>query len=469
MAAQPDWRTWPLPARLKYLGGLRYQRWKREANPGQLPPENWERTWYAQGPRGSGKTRCGTETFAHLILSHPPGDWACIGPTFGDARDTLIEHRRSGLKKALGEAVTNWNRTEGELYVANGSTVYCDGADDGALRIQGKELRGALCDEIGLWRSTKTRKGEEKGGIRSWQESIDFAVREPPGLILAIGTPKGKHGVVKLLTEEPEGRVAFTYPRLEDNEANLMQSVVEGWRRRYGGTRLGRQELLGEILEDVEGALWTIAMIEANRHALPTEGARRTVVAVDPAITAGEDSDETGIVAACCYGAATPFPKANLVAGEAVDHGFVLADRSGRYSPRGWATEAIELYHATRADRIVAEKNQGGEMVAATIRSVDPNVPIRLVWAAQGKRPRAEPVSALYEQGRVHHIEPLPELENEMTAWVPGEDSPSRMDALVWAITDLMLEGGQDFAFGAEASAEEAEPPITAGLLDRRW
>ena len=391
-----------------------------------------------------------------------------VGPTFGDARDTMVEHRKSGLLKVFGPNVMNWNRSNGELYIANGSTIFCDGSEDGAERIQGKELCGCWCDEIGLWRVTKTRKGEEKGGTSAWQQSIEFAVREAPALIFATGTPKGKQGVVKLLMEEPEGRVVFTFPSLADNKDNIDRRTYEGWLARWGGTRLGRQELEGKILDDVEGALWTWAMIEDYRCALPTEGASRTVVAIDPATTSSETSDETGIVAATCYSAATPFPKANLVHGEEVDHYFARADRSGRFSPRGWAAEAIELYHELKADRIVAEKNQGGDMVASTIRSIDPNVPISLVWASKGKVPRAEPISALYEQGRVHHVEPLPELESEMTAWVPGEPSPSRMDALVWAITDL-VDSSQDFAFAEANGDHPVEAPITGGIMDRRW
>ena len=197
----------------------------------------------------------------------------------------------------------------GELRVANGSIVHADGADDGALRVQGRNLRGVWCDEVGLWKKWRM----------AWEESIGFAVRLEPALIIATGTPKGKQGVVKLLLEDPTD-VVMTHLLLEENEANLSPVQIAALRRRHEGTRLGRQELYGEILDDVEGALWSWAMIDAYRCELPTEGASRTVVAVDPAITAGEESDETGIIAATRYSAATPFPKANLVDGEAVDH-----------------------------------------------------------------------------------------------------------------------------------------------------
>lgn len=475
------WQSKSLPAKLKLLAGLRASKWRSEAHPGQLPPETWRdggsaRVWYVQGARGSGKTRTGAETFAELILANEPGDWACIGPTFGDARDTMIEHRRSGLLKVLGSAVVQWNRSNGELFLANGAKVFCDGADDGALRIQGKELRGAWCDEIGLWKTTKTKKGESKGGMQAWQESIEFAVREAPALILCTGTPKGKKGVVKLLMDEPEGRVAFTRTRLEDNEANLAAAVVAGWRRRYSGTRLGRQELGGEVLEDVEGALWTLELIEANRLAISLAEARRIhsarcVVAVDPSIGAKETSDECGIVAVQSVGEQSDLIRKLAAEDRATrtdaPHALVLEDRSDVYTPDGWAKAAIECYHDLRADRIVAEANQGGEMVRTVIHSVDPNVPVTLVWASVGKQPRAEPVSALYEQGRVHHVQGFEFLEAEQTSWVPGEPSPNRMDALVWGITDLLLEGGTEMVVGGEP--DEPVESLTSDLLDARW
>lgn len=373
-----------------------------------------------------------------------------IGPTFGDARDTMVEHRRSGLLKVLGPAVANWNRSDGQLFVANGSTVYCDGAIEGAERVQGRELRAAWCDEIGLWRVVKTRKGELVGGTKAWQESIEFAVREAPALIVATGTPKGKKGVVKLLLEEPPGRVVFTYPQLADNRENLEPTVVEDWERRYGGTRLGRQELEGLVLEDVEGALWTLDLIEAGRvEADPERVERRVVVAVDPAGT--KEGDEIGIIAA------------------SKDHtgaGYVLKDRSGHYTPNEWARKAVDLYHELRADRIVGERNFGGEMVEALVRQVDPNVSYKSVWASRGKEIRAEPVSALYEQGRIHHVGTFPELEDEQVSWVPGEPSPNRMDALVWAFTDLLIDAGPSVHV-VRSEDVGGVPSLTHDLLDR--
>lgn len=456
-----SWRSWSLLAKLRLLGRLERERWRREVaatqNWGQIAPEAWgtsARIWYAQGGRGSGKTRCGAEALASLILSHEPGDWACVGPTFGDARDTMLEHRKSGLLKMLGPAVRNWNRSSGELFVANGSKVYCDGADDGALRIQGKELRGVWADEIGLWRSTKTKKGEIKGGERAWKESLIFAVREAPALIIATGTPKGNRGVVRLLRKEPTGRVVFTHPSLDRNRVNLEAEIVAEWEELYKGTRLGRQELAGEVLEDVEGALWTLQLIEEQRwevaleRLLGTMGVR-TVVGVDPATTSNPDSDETGIIAACrvpidadlLRGIVAAAPTEMAETARLYDHGFILADRSDIYSPTGWAKAAIALYHEVRADRVVGEANQGGEMVKTIIHQIDPTIPYKDVWASKSKEARAEPKAGLYEQRRIHHVEVFEELETELTTWVPGQsESPNRLDAAVWALEELFGE-----------------------------
>lgn len=196
-------------------------------------------------------------------------------------------------------------------------------------------------------------------------------------------------------------------------------------------SRQRKRFLEGQYLADVPGALWSSDMIEKGRQPMfDPSAATRIVVAVDPAISANPESDETGIVAAAIQGV-----------GKGA-HGYVLRDKSGRYSPMGWAKAAVDLFRELKADRIIAEGNQGGEMVRQTLKSVDGNVPIRIVHASRGKQARAEPVAALYEEGRIHHVGPLQGLEDQMTSWIPGEgDSPDRIDALVWAFTDLMLSG----------------------------
>ncbi|HEX7023017.1 MAG TPA: terminase family protein [Trueperaceae bacterium] len=407
--------------------------WRDIARPEQLPPSGDWRVWYLHGGRGSGKTRAGAEAMAEWILGEPPGEWAIIAPTYGDARDTCMEGP-SGLLKALGnDHIDKWNRSIGELYVTNGALVRIDGADDGALRIQGKNLRGAWCDEVGLWKPNQWK--------RAWEESIAFAVRMGHARIIATGTPKSGHPLVKRLMDDPD--VPKSAMRTEDNAANLSPAALEELRKRYEGTRLGRQELGGEYIDEVEGALWSYAMIEALRWT-PQQFKRRkpdlarVVVAIDPAVTSGEDADETGIIVA---GVADCGCKGN---GQVERHGFLLADRSCRMSPDGWARRGIAAYDQYEGSRIIGEVNNGGDMVEHTIRTVRRNVPFTAVHASRGKRVRAEPVAALYEQGKVHHVGTFPELEDQMTGFLPdgGLEHDDRVDALVWALTDLMLTGG---------------------------
>ena len=423
---ETDWRSYPLTAKLRLLAGLRGNAWRSRANPGQVPPSDDFRVWYAQGARGSGKTQAGAEWLGEQLFLHPPGEWGIVAPTFKDARRKCVEGP-AGLLPVLGgedgPLVEKWNRSTGELFLVNGAIVYLDGADEGAPRVQGENFRGLWADEIGLW-----VKWDD-----AWNESIQFAVRLEPAQIVATGTPKGKRGIVKQLLEEKDDapdEVVFTRLRLEDNERNLSAVQVASLHRRYAGTYLGRQELGGEILEDVEGALWRWSMIDPFRVAQdPVRIGNRIVVAIDPAVTSDpKDSDETGILACST---------------DHTEEGYVLADRSGIMPPLDWAKTAIRLYHELHADRIIGEVNNGGDLIETVLRQVDPNIPYSSVWASKGKQTRAEPVAALYEQGRIKHVEALPELETEMTTWVPGEPSPNRMDALVWAFHDLILDKTQ--------------------------
>lgn len=408
--ATDDWRSWPTSAKLT----LRRRLWAEVgARPEQLPPPGDWRVWYLQGGRGSGKTRASSEALADWVADNP-GEYAVIAPTYGDARDVCVEGP-SGLIQRLGPMVTNWNRSFGELRINNGSVIWADGADDGALRIQGRNLRGAWCDEVGLWRNWE----------RAWHESLSFAVRLPPARIIVSGTPKRGHGLVELLVKDE--RVPKSRLRTADNLAHLAPDAIVDLQARYAGTSRGRQELEGEWLEDVDGALWERSAIEEGRRSRgQVPELVRVVVAVDPAVTSGENADETGIV----------------VCGLGSDgHGYMLADESCRLSPDRWARRAVRAYEHHRADRVVAEVNNGGDLVEVTLRAVDPSVPYRKLHASRGKRLRAEPVAALYEQGRVHHVGAFEELEDQLCGWTAdARTSPDRMDALVWALTDLMLE-----------------------------
>jgi len=226
---------------------------------------------------------------------------------------------------------------------------------------------------------------------------------------------------------------AVTRGSTKDNARNLPPAYLSQIVKKYEGTRLGRQELEGELLEDVPGALWTYGQIEALRRPQAPE-MQRVVVAIDPAVTSTDTSDETGIV----------------VAGVTDDgEGYVLEDLSGRYSPDAWARKAVAAYHEHKADRIVAEVNNGGDLVERILRTIDPNIAYTAVHASRGKRVRAEPVAALYEQGRIHHVGSLAVLEDQLCTWdsSTGEKSPDRLDALVWAFTELVIDGSASVNF----------------------
>jgi phage terminase large subunit-like protein len=407
------------------LAAVRGMEWRLQARLAQQPPKGDWRVWYIRGGRGGGKTWTGAHTLAEWITQNPGNDWAIVAPTYGDARDVCMEGP-SGLLKALGldKSYKPWNRSLGELNLPLGGVVYIDGADDGALRSQGKNLAGLWADEVGLWRQWKT----------AWEESIAFAVRIDPALIIATGTPKRGHPLVKKLMADET--VSKTVVRTMDNAANLSRIALEELQRRYAGTELGRQELEGDVLSDVPGALVKREQIQYGQppqryhNGVLRPDYERIVVAIDPAGTYGPDSDETGIV----------------VAGVREALGYVIEDLSGRFSPNDWARRAIAAYHEHLADAITVETNFGGDMVENTLRSTGFDGRVIKVTASKGKALRAEPVTAKYEQGLVYHTRPFPELEDQLCTFVPPEkgktapDSPDRLDALVWAFTELMLE-----------------------------
>lgn len=393
-----------------------------------------------RGGRGGGKTWTGSNAFAELITASEPGEWAVIAPTYGDARDTCIESEESGLIKALGGRcgpngilldhgphIASWNRSMGDLRLRDGSVVYADGADDGALRIQGKNLRGAWCDEVGLWKRWKT----------AWDESLKYAVRKAPARIIATGTPKRAMpaiALVKRLLTDP--KVVKSLLRTEDNAANLdadtLAELLEA-----KGTALGRQELEGEILDEAEGALWTHDEAKAKalglglivHGALPTEGLGRRVLAVDPS-DGEDDSDEYGIAVATI---------------DADRRCYVLASDGVRLGPDGNVEYTGKLYDEWECDVVIVEKNHGGAYLPAMLRARD--MPVITVTASQGKRTRAEPVALHYGTNGpgVVHVEPFTELEDQMTAFTgaPDEASPDRLDALVWAISALIGANGR--------------------------
>jgi phage terminase large subunit-like protein len=401
--------------------------WRAVARPEQLAPAGDWSTWLFMAGRGAGKTRAAAEWIRESVCGSTPlgsgryKQLALVGETAADVRDTMVGDGKgpgegSGLLQVHPkDFLPIYEPSKRRLTWPNGAiaTLYNATEPD---QLRGPQHDASWCDELAKWKYAEA----------TW-DMLQFGLRLGRDPRCVITTTPRPTKLLKSIMADP-GTV-ITQGSTFDNRANLAASFLATILRRYEGTRLGRQELNAEILEDVEGALWTRAMIEAARIGagdVPT--LRRIVVAIDPAVSCGEDSDETGII----------------VAGLGADDcGYLLEDLSGRYQPHEWASIAVRAYHRHKADRIVAEVNQGGAMVEATVRVVDPNVPYKAVHASRGKIARAEPVSALYEQNRIHHAGAFPALEAQLCEFAPGAtSSPDRLDAAVWAFTELMLSGG---------------------------
>jgi phage terminase large subunit-like protein len=379
------------------------------------------RIWLVLAGRGFGKTRCGVEWVRQQVESKQAGRLALVGATASDVRDVIIEGESGLLATSPPWMRPRWISARSRLEWPNGAMAFTYSAEE-PDRLRGKQHDGGLCDELASWRYLDT-----------WDQLM-FGMRLGADPRVVITTTPRPTPIIKSLVARgaDPNDVRVTRGSTFDNAANLAPAFVEQIVRRYEGTRLGRQEINAEILDDNPGALWKRDSIDAHRiQRKDVPALRRIVVAVDPAVTANEDSSETGIV----------------VAGLGEDgHGYVLDDRSLSDTPHRWAQEAVNWYHASAADRLVAEVNNGGDLVEAAIRTVDRNVAFKSVRASRGKQTRAEPISSLYEQGRVHHVGALAKLEDQLVSWDPTTTtrSPDRLDALVWALTELMLGGGDD-------------------------
>jgi predicted phage terminase large subunit-like protein len=404
--------------------------WRHLARPSQLAPDGDWFCWMILAGRGFGKTRTGAEWVRSQVCGTTPltgGRYrhiALVAETAADARDVMVGDGKgpgegSGLLQVHPkDFMPVYESSKRRLTWPNGAiaTLY-NGTEPEQLR--GPEHDAAWIDELAKFALAQDVWDQLQFGLR---------LGEQPRVLITT-TPKPTK-LLKTIIADPKTHV--TRGRTADNVANLAPTFVSSIMARYEGTRLGRQELDAELLEDTPGALWRLSDIEAARippAQLPT--LRRIVVAIDPAVSNNENSDETGIV----------------VAGRADDgHAYILADYSLKASPDGWAREAIKAYHRHHADRVIAEVNNGGALVEATVRMVDPNVSYKAVHASRGKAVRAEPIAALYEQRRVHHVGTFPMLEDQMSAFTSDFDrgragySPDHVDALVWALTELMVE-----------------------------
>ena len=410
---------------------LRYD-WRFHARKNQLPPPGAWRVWLLLAGRGFGKTRTGAQWVGLQVEARRARRIALVAPTADDARNVMVEGESGVLAVSPPGSYPLYEPAKRRLTWPNGAIATLYSADE-PNRLRGPQHDAAWCDELAAWRRPE-----------AWDMlMLGLRLGDDPRAVITT-TPKPVR-LIRTLLDPNRADVAVTRGTTYDNRANLTAVFFDHIIRRYEGTRLGRQELHAELLEDVPGALWTRETVERAR--LPeAPRLRRVVVAIDPAITSGEGADETGIV----------------VAGIGLDgRGYVLDDLSCRASPAEWARRAEAAYRTWQGDRIVAEVNNGGDLVEATIRTVDPNLPFKPVRASRGKATRAEPVAALYEQGRVHHVGAFPALEDQLCAFTSDFDrrmagySPDRLDALVWALTELMIEN--DGAGLLEFYRQEAE------------
>ncbi len=397
--------------------------WRLWARPDQLPPEGDWTVWLYLGGRGAGKTRAGAEWVKGLALGQRPfareplERIALVGETLADVRDVMVEGPSGLLGLHRPSERPSFSTTRRRLLWPNGAQALMFSSQD-PESLRGPQFHAAWCDELAKWTYAEATFDMLQFGLRLGLNPRQLVTTTPRNVPL-----------VKRLLAAP--RTAVTKATTAMNADNLAPGFLEAVVGRYRGTRLGRQELDAELISDRPDALFKRADIEAGRVEAAPEMIR-VVVAVDPPASSGREADACGIVAA----------------GRGADgFGYVLADKTAQgLSPAGWAGRAVDLFHALSADRLVAEANQGGDMVAAVIRQADPGVAVRLVHASRGKVVRAEPVAALYEQGRIRHVGALPELEDEMADFGLGGlssgRSPDRVDALVWALTDLMLTGG---------------------------
>jgi phage terminase large subunit-like protein len=384
--------------------------WSFWARPEQLaPPPPWF-VWLILAGRGWGKTRVGAEWLHARAMAHPGCRLALVGRTVSDVRDTMLRGESGLLTIAHPDERPEWVPSQRLVRWPNGATALTFSADE-PDQLRGPQHHGAWADEPAAWRYPE-----------AWaQLLLGLRLGRNPQVV-ATTTPRGTR-FIRELVEDPDTIVVRG--RTKDNAHHLAASFLRVLERKYGGTRLGRQELDAEILDDTPGALWKREpMLDAHRvRELPPLGLVKIIVAVDPATTATDESDETGIV---------------VVGLDVQGHVYVLGDLSGRYSPEGWAAVVAEAFETHQADSVIAEANQGGDMVATILRTCGKaSLPIGLVHASRGKRTRAEPVAALYEQGRVHHLGTFAELEDQLCTWVPGMSSPDRLDALVWGVTSL--------------------------------
>jgi phage terminase large subunit-like protein len=392
------------------------------AHEGQLPSDNAWYIWLVMAGRGFGKTRAGAEWVRFTADNLPEARIALVAANLGEGRAVMVEGESGILACCPPEAAPDFEPSLRRLTWPNGAQATLYSATE-PESLRGPQHSHAWCDEIAKW------SGSNERASRAWDNlMMGLRLGDDPR-IMATTTPRAVALMRRLLDPAQTQGLELTRGTTRDNAANLPEKFLGAMDAHFGDTALGRQELNGELLEDIEGALWTRSLIERCREPVAGDSLTRVVVGVDP--PAGEHGDECGIVV-CGLGAS----------GVAQ----VLADCSvAQASPERWARAVAAAAGAWNADRVVAEANQGGAMVASVLRAAELSLPLRLVHASRGKVARAEPVAALYEAGRVRHAGMFAALEDQLCGLMAGGSyegpgrSPDRADALVWALSELML------------------------------
>lgn len=387
--------------------------WKNLARKNQLPPPGPWRTWLILAGRGFGKTRTGAETIRHWIKEGFCKRIALIGATEIETRQVMVEGSSGLLAVHPPSERPFYTPSTGSLSWANGAVATCFSAE-AYEHLRGPQFDAAWVDELAKFPECQKVWDQLMFGLR---------IGEFPRAIVTT-TPRP---IALLKNLIKSSTVAVTRGSTFDNAKNLAKPFLEYVRHHYEKSWLGRQELYGDLIEDREGSLWTIHLLNQAKEAYQKDTPlRRLIIAIDPAVSHGDSSDETGIIVAG-------------LTSEGI--GVVLEDLSLKGSPSQWIQKAIDAYHRLKADRIVAEVNMGGDLVEQLLRTHDPSVSYKPVYATRGKVLRAEPIVALYEQGKVWHADYFPALEEQLCSYIPGQTrkSPDRLDALVWALSDLML------------------------------
>jgi phage terminase large subunit-like protein len=383
----------------------------------KAPPGNWT-YWLTLAGRGWGKTQTVVHWAIDKARDMPGSRGAIVAPTAADARDVLIEGASGILASSDPDFMPVYEPSKRRLTWPNGSVATIFSADK-PDRLRGPQFHWAIADELAAWRYSD-----------AW-DMLQFGLRLGENPQCAIATTPRPTAVIKELVADEN--CVVTHGTTYENRENLAPAFFRQVIAKYENTRLGRQELLAQILDDVPGALWNRDLLDSTRVKHAPE-CFKIVVAVDPASSTGT----TGIVVV------------GVAKVDGANQGYVLEDctTEAGASPGTWGLAAVQAYHRWQADAIVAEVNHGGNMVEHVIRTVEggKNVSYRAVRASRGKYTRAEPVASLFEQKKAHCVGMLGLLEDELCTWIPGEDSPNRLDAMVWGFTDLMLDGAQDVA-----------------------